>query len=607
MATWKLLIKLAEGYLWALPILILLGLAGTAAEGIGLGLLVFLLQLMLGTSGAAVGGGGLLDHVYKTAFSFVGEDIVVVATVTVGLIVTKSLLIAAYSCLSSAVNARLNDRLRRQAFERLMQAEYSFVSAREHGHYQNLITSESIRVTDAVWTVFQMLVSLCAMIVFGAMLLLISWQLVLVVAAGTILASLVTRFLVKRASVLGDVLTDAYSTMASRVATVLGGMRIVRAFGRERDETERFQRESERVRRSFVRVQYLKAATGPVSEGLYLAVFVGIVIASTAIQTPLASVITFVVILGRLQPQVKNFDWSRVQLSGYRSAVLRVAEFLEHPLAPVGGSGWRRFEGLKQGIRFSNVSFSYLGDSRLVLRRLSFEIPRGRTTAIVGSSGAGKSTVTNLLLRLYQPTTGTITADGIGIAEFDLASWREQIALAGQDADLIEGTILENVCYGRPSADLAEIEQAARKAGILDYICSLPNSWDTMVGERGLRLSGGQRQRLSLARALLRRAGLLILDEATNSLDSLLEGEIQAAVDEMAGKTTLVIIAHRLSTVIKADNVIVLRDGVIAEQGSPKELLARSGGLFGRLYASQNAARGTGLADALAAATERRT
>jgi subfamily B ATP-binding cassette protein MsbA len=303
---------------------------------------------------------------------------------------------------------------------------------------------------------------------------------------------------------------------------------------------------------------------------------------------------------------VKNFEWSRVQLSGYRSAVLQIAEFLEHPLVPVGGAGWRRFEGLKQGIRFANVSFSYFGDSRLTLRRLSFEIPRGRTTAIVGGSGAGKSTITNLLLRLYHPTTGTITADGIGIAEFDLASWREQIALAGQDADLIDGTILENVRYGRPTAELAEVEQAARKAGILDFVCSLPNRWDAMVGERGLRLSGGQRQRLSLARALLRRSELLILDEATNSLDSLLEGEIQAAVDEMAGKITLVIIAHRLSTVIKADNVIVLRDGAIAEQGSPKELLARSGGLFGRLYASQNAARATGLADMLPAATVRR-
>jgi subfamily B ATP-binding cassette protein MsbA len=589
---WTPLINLARGQLWALPILIFLGLAGTAAEGIGLGLLVFLLQLMLGASGTAIGGGGMLESVFKIAFSMVGENIVVVSIVTVGLIVTKSLLIAGYSCLSSSINAAINDRLRRLVFDRLMQAEYSFVNAREYGHYQNLITSESMRVTEAVWTVFQILVSLCAIVVFTTMLLLISWQLVLVVAIGTALASLITGLLAKKANSLGDVLSDAYSNLASRVSTVLGGMRVVRAFGRERDETERFSRESQRVRRSFVQLQYLKAATGPLSEGLYLTVFVGIVIASAAMQTPLASVITFVVILSRLHPQVKNLDWSRVQLAGYRPAVARIADFLEHPLAPAAQSGWRRFEGFKAGIRFSNVTFSYFGESRLTLRRVSFEIARGRTTAIVGSSGAGKSTITNLLLRLYHPTSGSITADGVGIAEFELASWRKHIAVAGQDADLLDGTILENIRYGKPSADLTEIEEAARKAGILDFVLSLPDSWETFVGERGLRLSGGQRQRLSLARALLRNAELLILDEATNALDSLLEGEIQAAVDELAGKTTIVIIAHRLSTVVKADKVIVLRDGAVAEQGSPAELFAQSNGHFGRLYGAQSAGAG---------------
>jgi subfamily B ATP-binding cassette protein MsbA len=585
--SWKPLIKLARGQLWALPILIFLGLAGTVAEGIGLGLLVFLLQLMLGASGTAIGGGGMLESVFKTAFAIVGENIVVVSVVTVGLIVTKSLLIAGYSCLSSSINAALNDRLRRMVFDRLMQAEYSFVNAREYGHYQNLITSESIRVSEAVWTAFQILVSLCAIVVFTTMLFLISWQLVLVVVTGTALASLITGLLTKKANRLGDVLSDAYSNLASRVTTVLGGMRVVRAFGREQDEVMRFTRESERVRRSFVLLQYLKAATGPVSEGLYLVVFVGIVIASAAMQTPLASVITFVVILGRLQPQVKNFDWSRVQLAGYRPAVARIADFLEHPLAPAVGSGWRRFEGFKESIRFANVSFSYSGDSKLAIRRVSFEIERGRTTALVGGSGSGKSTITNLLLRLYHPSSGSITADGIGIAEFELASWRKHIALAGQDAELLDGTILENIRYGKPSADLTEIEEAARKAGILDFICSLPENWKTLVGERGLRLSGGQRQRLSLARALLRNAELLILDEATNALDSLLEGEIQAAVDKLAGTTTIVIIAHRLSTVVKADKVIVLRDGAVAEKGAPAELFARTNGHFGRLYGAQ--------------------
>jgi len=594
MATWKLLTKLAGRYLWAVPILVMLGLAATAAEAIGLSLLVVLLQIMLGSSSTTMigGGTGVLDQVYKAAFSWMGESAVIVATVTVGLIVTKSLLIAGYGCLSSALNARLNDRLRTDAFGRLLQADYALVSSQDHGHYQNLITTESLRVTDAIWTALQMLVSLCAIVVFGAMLLLISWQLVLVVAVGTITASVVTRLLVKRATVLSASFSDACSIMMSRVATVLNGMRMVRAFGRERDEARRFEEASDHVRRSFVHLQYLKAATGPISEGLYLAVFIGIVVASTSIATPVASVITFVIILGRLHPQVKNFDWSRVHLSGYRSSIERVADFLHYAPAPVGASGTLRFEGLAREIHFANVSLSYGKDTEFALHSVSFDIPRGRTIAIVGSSGAGKSTITNLLLRLYTPSAGTITADGIAISQYDLASWRAQIAIAGQDADLIDGTVLDNIRYGKPAAPLADVEQAAQAAGILDFIRSLPNGWSTTVGERGLRLSGGQRQRIGLARALLRRPDILILDEATNSLDSLLEGQIQSAVEQLSGKTTIIIIAHRLSSVISADHVIVLWDGSIAEQGTPQELLVR-GGVFGRLYAGQNAVAAT--------------
>jgi ATP-binding cassette, subfamily B, bacterial MsbA len=586
-ATWRFLWQVS-GKVWAIPILIFLGLTATAAEGIGLGLLVFLLQLMLGTAGSAVAGGGILEKVYRIAFSLVGENVVIVASVTVGLIVMKSLLIAGYGCVSAAINSELNDRLRQLAFEQLMRADYSLVSSREHGHFQNLITSESLRASDGLSTVFQMLVSLCAIAAFGVMLLLISWQLVLLVLIGTLLASAATRLLVTRANRLGIIFSEAYSAMTSRVTTVLGGMRIVRAFGREREELAKFNSESDRVRRSFARVQYLKAATGPISEGLYLAIFVGIVALSTSTQMPLASVITFVVILGRLQPHVKNFDWCRVQLSGCWPAFERIAEFVETSVTTGKPSGSLQFRGLKQGIRFIDVSFLYPGAIAPALRNVSFHIPKGLTTAIVGGSGAGKSTVTNLLLQLYEPTQGAITADGISISDLELASWRQGLALAGQDADLMEGTILENVSYGCPSAEFASIERVAAEAGILDFIRSLPEGWHTKVGERGLRLSGGQRQRLSLARALLRRADLVILDEATNSLDSMLEAEIQGAVEQLKGETTIVIIAHRFSTVMSADNIVVLQNGTIDDQGAPSDLLARPDGLFGRLYAAQN-------------------
>ena len=588
LAIWCFLIREA-GRSWTIPVLIALGLAGTAAEGIGLGLLVFLLQLMLGTSGPIVAGSGMLDHLYRAAFSLLGENIVVVASVTVGLIVTKSLLIAGYNCLSGATNARLNDRLRRLAFARLLRAEYALVSSREHGYFQNLVTTESLRATDGIWTVFQMLVSLCAMLAFGVMLLLISWQLVVLVIIGTLVASGITRLLATRANLLGSAFSDAYAALTARVSTVLGGLRVVRAFGGEDREIDRFNSASAHVRRALTRVAYLKSATGPVSEGLYLTIFVGIVAASSRLELPLASVITFVVVLGRMQPQMKNVDWCRVQLSSYWPAFVHLAEFLDHPPPAATSSAGRRFEGLKECICFRNVSFTYEGSLDPALRDVSFSIPKGRTTAIVGSSGSGKSTITNLLLRLYEPEAGQITADGIPIYEFEAASWRGRLALAGQDADLIDGTILENVRYGRPEADRSDLEAAAERAGILEFIASLPASWDTRVGERGLRLSGGQRQRLSLARALLRNADLIILDEATNALDSMLEIEIQAAIEKLSGETTLLVIAHRLSTIMGADQVVVMQDGIVTEQGPPMELLEDQKSLFNRLYAVQSA------------------
>jgi subfamily B ATP-binding cassette protein MsbA len=417
------------------------------------------------------------------------------------------------------------------------------------------------------------------------MLLLISWQLVVVMVLGTFAAYFVSTLLGGKARQAGQVVTDTYALLATRLESVLSGLRMVRILGAEHREIDRFNAYSEALRQGFMRVQLLKAATGPISDTFYLCVFVGIVGVSSQIHLPLASVITFVLIVARLQPHVKDTHWCRVQLSGSGSAVDSMAEFLrEFPARRVDVKG-RRFAGLADQIRFHRVEFSYAVEQEPILKGISFTIEKKKTTAIVGGSGAGKSTIINLLLRLYEPSSGYISADGHSIDEFDVASWRARFALAGQDAELLHGTILENVRYGRPSASLQDAEAAAEKAGILEFIRGLPSGWDTHVGGRGVRLSGGQRQRLGIARAILREPDLLILDEATNSLDSLTEAEVQAAIEAMAGRTTLVVIAHKLSTVLCADQVIVLRDGKVEEQGTPQQLLERAGH-FSRLYSA---------------------
>jgi ATP-binding cassette, subfamily B, heavy metal transporter len=240
-------------------------------------------------------------------------------------------------------------------------------------------------------------------------------------------------------------------------------------------------------------------------------------------------------------------------------------------------------------LRFERVGFAY-DPRRPVLRDVSFEVPPGRTLAIVGPSGAGKSTIGRLLFRFYDPTSGRITLDGADISAVTQASLREAIAVVPQDAVLFNDTILYNVAFGRPGASRDEIEQAARQAQIHDFITSLPDGYDTMVGERGLKLSGGEKQRVAIARAILKRPRLFLFDEATSALDSHTELAIQQSLREVSRGTTTLVIAHRLSTIVHADEILVLEDGGIAERGSHAALLRR-GGAYAALWARQQADR----------------
>jgi subfamily B ATP-binding cassette protein MsbA len=236
-------------------------------------------------------------------------------------------------------------------------------------------------------------------------------------------------------------------------------------------------------------------------------------------------------------------------------------------------------------IRFDTVTFSYGGDLH-ALKGVSFLAPAGKTTALVGPSGAGKTTILNLMPRFYDVTSGAIAIDGVNIADVTLASLRDAVALVSQDVVLFDDSVRANIRYGRPGASDSEIEEAARAAGAHDFIAALPDGYDTAVGERGQTLSGGQRQRIAIARALLKDAPILLLDEATSALDAETERQVQAALDRLKqGRTTLVI-AHRLSTIAAADQICVVDQGRIVETGDHATLVAR-GGLYARLQALQ--------------------
>jgi len=239
-------------------------------------------------------------------------------------------------------------------------------------------------------------------------------------------------------------------------------------------------------------------------------------------------------------------------------------------------------------VKFENVSFDY-ESGRSILKNVSFEVPAGQMVAIVGASGAGKSTISRLLFRFYELTKGRITIDGQDINDVTQESLRAAIGVVPQDTVLFNDTIEYNIRYGRPEATPGEVREAARLAQIHDFIMTLPQGYDALVGERGLKLSGGEKQRVAIARTILKSPPILMLDEATSALDSHTEKEIQDALERVARERTSLVIAHRLSTVVHADNIIVLDEGAIVEQGTHLELLDK-GGLYASLWARQREA-----------------
>lgn len=237
-------------------------------------------------------------------------------------------------------------------------------------------------------------------------------------------------------------------------------------------------------------------------------------------------------------------------------------------------------------VSYEDVSFCYDDDDTPVLKNVSFQIPAGRSVALVGPSGGGKTTICNLLPRFYDVTEGRITIDGKNVRKLTLKSLRDNIGIVQQDVYLFCGTIKENISYGKPGALMEEIIDAARRANIHDFIMSLPDGYDTYVGERGTRLSGGQKQRISIARVFLKNPPILILDEATSALDNESERHIQKSLEELAKNRTTITIAHRLSTIRNADEIIVITENGIAERGTHHDLLKR-GGIYAHYYKMQ--------------------
>ncbi len=482
--------------------------------------------------------------------------------------------------------ARLNlvDRLYKRIFEQLQSLSLSFFGKVRSGEIVNTLTSEVNQLQQAIGT-FSFLVNRSLMLVVYAIAAIkISWQL-------SSLSILLFGLMALGLSKLNANVREAsfpVSVARGRITSIalefVNGIRTVQAFATQDFERKRFYQASDDIVTTGVAATRRLAIVRPIAESLASTVLVGMIIfGMTAFVSKgilqVASLLTFLFLLFRLIPVLQDVNGCLATLSSYQGAIQNINNLLDTKDKPYLPNGAIQFTGLHRAIEFVAVDFGYDGQST-VLQNITLTIAKGSTVALVGASGAGKTTLADLIPRFYDPTQGELQFDGVDGRSLDLNSLRRKMAVVSQDTFIFNASVRSNIGYGSETATDAEILEAADLANALAFIQDLPQGLDTILGDRGVRLSGGQRQRIAIARALLRNPEILILDEATSALDSVSERLIQESLETLSVGRTVIAIAHRLSTIVRADQVVVMDQGRIIEQGTYQELLALRGKLW---------------------------
>jgi ATP-binding cassette, subfamily B, bacterial MsbA len=565
--------------MWTVPIVGVLGFIASGLEGLGISLLIPALSLLLSDPGIGEAQGPL-GFLFQFA-SMLDEDVRLLAiTATMfALVVAKAVIQTANGIFAAWIDGKASHDIRCDLSRRLLRVGYPFFLREDPARLVTIMSTEAWRASDAIQIIFSIVSDAGAVVVFGFLLFLVNWKLFLVITVVVIAIRGLQNLIVERVKSLGQRVTVANRTLGDRMIVLsVDLIRVVRVFGQEKREELRFIDASKAVRNSSFLVSRVLAMQGPVLEVLHAALFLGILLGAHASGMEVPVLITFLVLLYRMQPYLRSLGQARFQIASTLASIREVEWLLDPSGKPQPPTGSMPFSGLRQEITFEEVGFGYPNrpEAGPVLVNVSFSIRAHAVTALIGPSGAGKSTVVNILCRLLEPTSGRIMVDGTNLAEIDPASWRGKIALAGQDIDLVDGTIAENIVYGAPDASEADIREAARLSDIHGFITTLPDGYGTMVGNRGLSLSGGQRQRIGIARALIRRPQLLILDEATNAMDVHSEAKVMSLLDQVARTMTIIVVSHRASTLSRCEEGIVLEAGRIVEHGKLNRLAAAS-------------------------------
>ncbi|MBU6346409.1 heterocyst formation ABC transporter subunit HepA [Cylindrospermopsis raciborskii] len=557
-------------------------------EGFGLGFLLVFLQSLTTPSAAPV----------KTGIDWVDIFILGVNTPVIERLYRISSLIVITTCVRALFNyvgqlciqfseINLVDNLRKRIFEQLSTQTLGYFSKKSSGELINTLTNEMERIRQIFGGLAFLVTKSLTLAVYSISLFVLSWHL-------SILSIFLFSFLALGLSTLNKhirersfEITKANDIFTTRVLEFLDGIRVVHAFCTQQFERQRYFEASANIVKSWRRVYWISLIVKPLADSISTLILVGIICVAVVVDLmPISNLLTFFFVLFRLVPMIQDVNGVLAFLNTQAGAVENIKDLLKSENKAYFKNGYLEFGGIQKAIDIQAVNFGY-EPNHLVLKDITLTIEKGKMTALVGASGGGKTTLADLLARFHEPTNGRILLDGLDFQKFEINSLRWKMAIVGQKSFIFNTSIRHNIAYGTPLATEEEIIEAARLANALEFIQKLPQGFDTIIGADGMQLSGGQQQRIAIARALVRNPEILILDEPTSALDAITEQVIQELLDKFTIGRTVIVIAHRLSTVAKADKVVVIEQGKIMEQGSYQDLIQQQG-KFWQYYQTQN-------------------
>ncbi|MCE5192109.1 MAG: ABC transporter ATP-binding protein/permease [Actinomycetia bacterium] len=580
--------------------LVFLAALFAAFEGVGLSMLLPILQYAESGQTAITQGSGVIWSSVGAFMRVLHLPITLVVLLLLAFvpILMRQVVFYLNTWYSAVVANRIGVRMRMQTLDAVLDADPAFFDRHAVGHLVGIAVTQTEAAGEAILAVVKQLSVTLLMVLYVAIMLALSVPLTATTVAFAVLVALVVKRSITRIRDFGVEAANVNQTMMAKIVERFGLMRLVKMRDQKRAESQRIAEYSETMRAIRVKQARLGARIEVLADPLLmLSVFITLYIGITVLGMTLAQLGLMLFVITRLNAKVKEFNAGRQTISTKMAGLLLV----QSTTADAAASNTIRrgpivFTGLKDRLMLDDVSFDYpqsrtpggevLDQATPVLRGVSVEIPAGSFTALVGRSGGGKSTLVELLPRLRDVTSGTITFDGVDIRAFDVGTLRKGIGYLTQDAMLFNETVRENLVYGLDAEPSEEQIREAVEGAYAGFVYELPLGLETTLGDRGVRFSGGERQRIALARVLLEDTSILILDEPTSALDSESETYIHAALAKLHGRKTIITVAHRLATVIQADQLLVIDDGRIIERGTHEELIAREGA-YRRLFESQ--------------------